>query len=90
MAACVSVLLAVVGATDYEEGSFAGLAPKATAHFADEFDERRGLRAHSSACVALLADALLAAAAAACSSLPAVAGTDRRLGSGTRSGLVAR
>eukprot|EP01043_Picozoa_sp_COSAG02_P087153 COSAG02_NODE_24476_length_687_cov_0.840136_1_plen_51_part_01 len=26
VAACVSVLLAVVGATDYEEGSFAGLA----------------------------------------------------------------
>jgi hypothetical protein len=42
-AACVGVLVAAVSALDYEEGSFAGLAPKATAHFADEFD-RRGLQ----------------------------------------------
>lgn len=42
--ACAALLLASSAlATDYEEGSFASLAPKATAHFADEFD-RRGLQ----------------------------------------------
>ena len=42
-AACASLLLAAATARDYEEGSFASLAPTATAHFADEFD-RRGLQ----------------------------------------------
>ena len=40
---CHVLLTGSALATDYEERSFASLAPKATAHFADEFD-RRGLQ----------------------------------------------
>ena len=88
MAACMSVLLAAVSATDYEEGSFAGLAPKATAHFADEFDARRGLRKPCSASVARIIDAPLAAAFP---SLLAVAVNDGKLVMcGTHSCLASR